>query len=423
MTPRLPFLVLLATVTAVGARTAWQDRTADEPSERDPISTPANPALEPETATEEDSSQGDAPASTWYCAAGTAGGLADHVVVVINPTDRSMGASLTVFFEDSRSSPAGSASTKPYRIAVPARQELRVGLAGFDRAVPSRPPSPARPPTEERSSELEGSATAPDASGETFLAALVEVDEVPAAQDTGERAVRVEHEVSGPHGETSGPCATRGAPRWHFAWGRTTRDARDVLVMFNPFPSDVVVDGRFSTPEGLREPVRWHGLTVPGGTVVAMDVGADITRQRHVAATVRARSGSLVVERLQAFDGSLDTEEGMRLVPGQPRPIHAASFSGAADTAGSSELIVLYNPTEDVAEIDVAVRPEDPDTPAPLPFHVVVQPKQFETLDYAQESRIPSGTRYRTFMRSTNGVPIVAEQVRPSGEPTGGGGS
>lgn len=419
MSPRLPFLLLLAGVTAVGARTAWQDRTADGPGEGDGLSTPASPATEPELATEGGSSPGGEPGpSTWYCAAGTAGGLADHVVVVINPTDRSVGASLTVFFEDGPSSaagPAGSAS-QPYRIAVPAGEELRIGLAGFERHLPVRPPSPPSTaeantmPDEELPPDDEPSAV-PDISGETFLAALVEVDEAPAEAGPGRKGVRVEHEVSGPHGATSGPCAPRGAPTWHFAWGRTTRDARDLLVLFNPFPSDVVVDGQFSTPDGLREPVRWQGLTVPGRTVVAVEVGADVTRREHVAATVRTRAGSLVVERLQTFDGSLDMEEGMRLALGQPRAAYGAGFPGGANTAGDSELIVLYNPTGDVAEVNVAVRPEDPAVPRPLPFHVVVQPERFETLNYAQESRVPSGKTYTTVVRSTNGVPIISEQV------------
>src|SRR3546814_9767434 len=46
----------------------------------------------------------------------------------------------------------------------------------------------------------------------------------------------VEHEVRSIHGIDAKPCATGASDEWHFAWGTTARESRELLVLFNPFP-------------------------------------------------------------------------------------------------------------------------------------------------------------------------------------------
>lgn len=350
-------MLLLASATAVGAWIAIDDGGSDGGTAGVSAgSSTASPAT-------------DGTSSTWYCPAGTAGGSAADHVVVDNSTPEAVTGSLTVFSE-SPADESDQLGDQTHEFEVAPFRKLRVPLTDFS-----------------------------EPSDDGFLAALVEMDEAYGAD------VQVEHEVSGPEGVATGRCATRGASEWHFAWGATTRDARDLLVLFNPFPNDVVVDATFSTPDGVREPLRWQGLIVPARRVVAIALGEDVTRRSHVAASLRARTGSLVVERLQIFDGSLDAE-GMRLASGQSAPVETATLPGA----DGEELVALYNPTDEVSEVEVVVRPDDPGEPEPLPFTLVLRPGQFETLDYSQEERIPSGS-YETFVRSTNGVPVVAEQV------------
>ena len=114
-----------------------------------------------------------------------------------------------------------------------------------------------------------------------LVAALVEADGGPVA---------VEHRVTGPHGVDVGPCASASAPVWHLASGATTRDAREVLVLFNPFPTDAIVDITFDTDAGSREPVRFQGFPVAAGTVVGVDIGDDVARESQVSATLRTRA-------------------------------------------------------------------------------------------------------------------------------------
>jgi hypothetical protein len=370
------------------------------------------------------SSPADARASTWYCAAGTAvaeGGMADHTVTMFNPGGEPLVASVTVFAGDM----VGGA-----------------GVAGEQPSITREVPLPAGGEVALRLAEV---VQAP------LAAALVEVD-------GGD--VAVAHRVSGPHGADVAPCSTLAAPTWHLAWGATTRDTRDVVVLFNPFPSAATIDAVFATEEGGREPVRLQGLPVPPRSVVGIDLGDDVTRSEHVSATFSARTGNIVIDHLQEYDGSLDVR-GLSLTPGVSAPGETWVFAdgeastqapvtpppaaatdededatdedaGADDEADeaapddtepaddepiATERIVVYNPADERAEVDVQVLPdasddaEDAAVPAPQPFGLSVGPGRFEVLDLGAEDRVPAGVAHTTVVRSTNGVAVVAERV------------
>lgn len=396
MTPRWPFVVLLASVAIAGVRVAPE--STDSATTRAVVSARAGEAGSPP-------SRGpvhpDPPepelSSTWYCAAGTVEGPAGHEVTISNPTDEPVRGELKLFSEEAAeeqiwgdTAPGDARELHP--LHVPAGGDLRVVLAEVDDPV------------------IEGAGEGDVPA--SFVAALLELD--------GE--VTVEHRVEGALGSAEGalgsaegPCATGGSSEWHFAWGATTRDAEDMMVLFNPFPNDVVVDASFVTGEGVREPLRWQGLVVPAGRAVVVEVGADVTRRDHVAASIRARSGSLIVERLHLFDGSLGTE-GLWLAAGHPEPSTTTQvLPGEALGEDDNELTALYNPGEETAEVEVQVLPatggDEGEPEAPRPFRFVVRPRQVRVLDFSEESRIDAVDDHVTVVESTNGVPVVAQQV------------
>jgi hypothetical protein len=392
---RLPVVLVLAAVIA-GAVTfdAGDDRAGGSgapaierpPAGADTAVMPATPGTSAES-------------STWYCAAGTAedGGFADHTVAIQNPSRRDVEATLTVYAGGlATATPPGETSEEPgtsapevERVAVPAGERVVVRLADVVQAP--------------------------------LAAALVEVD-------GGD--VAVEHRVAGDHGEDAAPCSTFAAPAWHFAWGSTARDAREVVILFNPFPSAATVDASFVTEDGRREPVRFQGLPVPPGSVVGVDLGDDVTRADQVAATFRVRSGRVVAERLEQYDGSLGPE-GLALTLGTPTagtawvfPDGEASATSPATPAPedrpdprgdrtalvTTERIVVYNPGEERAEVDVSPVPTG-DGPAPQPFALSIGPGRYEIVDYGGQLRIEPGVPHATVVRSTNGQPVVAERV------------
>jgi hypothetical protein len=156
-----------------------------------------------------------------------------------------------------------------------------------------------------------------------------------------------------------------------------------------------------------------------------------VTRREQVSTTVRSRSGPIVVERLQLFDGS-DDVEGLSVALAAPAPLESWVFAHGQLGAGRGERIVLYNPGDERAEVEVAVRPagveEDGADPPPQPFGVTVPPRRYEVVDYAGDDRVPRDVDHVTIVRSRNGVPVVAERVltfsrRSSGDVAAGPGS
>jgi hypothetical protein len=385
--PRLPFIVLL--VAAIGAA-VWQARTEDDRGKAaaDAVDADVGPASGmPAVA------GAGALASTWYCAAGTgdAGGMADHSITVFNPGDRSVGVAVTVYGGVlASSSPTTAEAAQAAPMAAPPPGARGFVLPGHDRV-------------ELRLGDL---VPAP------LVAALVEASGGPVA---------VEHRVTGPHGVDLGPCASATAPVWHLASGATTRDAREVVVLFNPFPTDAIVDITFETDAGSREPVRFQGFPVAAGTVVGVDIGDDVAREAQVSATLRTRAGRVVAERLQEFDGSLGPE-GLAVALGVPEASTAWAFPDGVVDDSRTERIVVYNPGDERAEVEVQVLPtSDEPAPAPQPFRLSIRAGTFAAVDYGAEDRVVPGVEHATLVRSTNGVPVVAERVTThAGEPAGG---
>jgi len=231
-----------------------------------------------------------------------------------------------------------------------------------------------------------------------------------ATVETSRGVVAVEHEVSGKHGTDRTACTQDSAATWHFAWGATTRDARELLVLYNPFANDVAVDATFSTDRGIRQPLRWQGLLVPARSLVGIRIGDDVTRRGHVAVTLRAKGGSLLVDRLQGFDGALGTA-GLDVAGGESAPRTTWVFPDGVVARGAAERVVLYNPGAETAEVDVSVLGGPSDRPAPEPFGVVVRPGRYEVLNLDGQRRVVPNVRHAVEVRSRNGVPVVAERL------------
>lgn len=429
MTPRLPFLAIVGLAVA-GAVLASEGGGHDND---DPAG--AGARLDPAAAIE-------SPSSTWFCAGGSAAGapgegFADHSVIVTAGPARVTGR-VTVIAGDrapassagaeatSSSSSSSSTSTTTTTTTRPGASTTAAVGAGMQGAADEADGEQrfSIAPGEQARIRLADLVQAP------LAAAIVELDPETAltvppptrAVEPGEPPpATVEHEVRGPRGADTAPCTARSADTWHFAWGATTRDADEQLVLFNPFPNDVAVDAVFSTDSGLREPQRWQGLTVPARTVVAVDVGEDVTRRDHVAATLHVRGGRLVVARVQAFDGQLGSA-GVSLATGVPEAGTDWAFAEGRVESGHVSSIILYNPGEDVAELEVVVElaPGAADGYRPEPFGVTVRPGRYESLDLAEQDRVPKGVPHTVRVRATNNVAVVAERITGTPDPSAG---
>ncbi len=259
-----------------------------------------------------------------------------------------------------------------------------------------------------------------------WLAATVELD--------GGQTV-VNHSVSGVNGGDSEPCADRGSSTWYEPWGTTVLGAELSLVLFNPFPEDAVVDVSFATENGVREPSDFQSIVVPGRSVVPLavggtetpdaedlladgqldeadvDLGGPITVADRVSAAVVVRSGRIVVERVQDLD-PLESDGLQGLVVGLPAPATAEAWvfpTGRLDEGMQSRLVV-FNPSDEQAEVDVEVITDDPSIPVE-PFELTVLARQSVAVDLDQEPRMDDVAGFSLLVRSVNSVPMVASRI------------
>ncbi len=399
---RLASLVLLAGLVTGGL---VLDASEDDAPSSDDV-----PAIEAGVAMPAATTTGTL-SSTWYCAGGTAtsDGVADHVLLIANPSDEEREATVTVLTggfapapPEPDTSPGGSSTTTTEPETTTTTEP-----------VPEAPPPSVveLPPRSRVEVALRDLVEAPLAS------AIVEVD-------GGE--VAVEHQITDLRedaggGRATAPCSSTAARTWSFAWGVTERGARELLVFMNPFPDDATVTIDFATDQGTRQTLRFQNFVVPGRSAVGAFIDQDVLRNAQVSALVEAGSGRLIIDRIQIFDGTNPRLEGITLGLGAPVPAEMWAFPDGAVGPGVTEQMVVFNPTEEVAEVEVEVRLDDPATNGvPEPFEVTLAPRRYAIVDLHEPDveeaegvarRIPDGVGHSILVRSLNGVPVVAERV------------
>ena len=349
---RAPAIVALALVLVAAAVV---DRRQREPAPDRVDVVAAQPTAAP----------ADSLASTWYCPAATAtpGGPADSTVVIFNPTDEVIPGALFV---------TGNDGARGGRVlSVPARDRVAVRIAEIARAP--------------------------------YASALVQLDRGGAI---------VEHTVSGPLGDSAGPCATAASGRWYFAEGATTRVATLVYALYNPFPDDAIVDVSFTTEEGRASPGPFQGVVVPASSMVALDVGSHVRRREHVSGVVRARRGRVVAEALQTHAG--DGRRGVALTLGATSPAEAWTFADGLTGPGFVEKLSLFNPGTEEARVAVELVLDQGEAE---PFDLRVPAQGRVTLDLASEPRVPKGIGHSLIVRVDNGQPVVAQRTVDFGSP------
>ena len=370
ITPRrwLPFLALVAVVAGAVVISRQNDQP-DPVRGRAPAAATRLPVA----------SQADALSTAWYCAGGSGlgpDGPAELSVVIANAEDHGVTSDISIVGANGK-----QATTT---VEVPANGRARVVGSEFVKA--------------------------------TWLAMSVEV--------LGGRAT-VEREVQGPLGFDVSPCSSNAATTWFVPSGSTVRGARLDLVLYNPFPDATSVDIVFATDQGTRSPRALKGFAIPGRSVRVVPQQDLPARRPEIATKVTARTGRLVVDRVQTYDGTGDTVKGTGADPvTTPAPKGLAStaaiptvgprwiFPDARVSDGVRTQVAIYNPSTREARIDVAVDHQTPDRyPEVEPVQITVPPRSEQTVDLTQVQAITPDVPFSIDVRSLDEVPVVAEQL------------
>jgi hypothetical protein len=213
-------------------------------------------------------------------------------------------------------------------------------------------------------------------------------------------------------------CATATSDRWYFMSQATVRGAGATLVLFNPFSVDAGADVRIGLDSGVRSPRALNGIVVPAGQTRYVALGESVQRREAFTATVQMRSGRLVAETVQVYDGT-NGPRGMRMQLGVPKARTSWSFAGGFTGANASEQVVLHNPGRSTVTALVQVTPFGGAANPPDPFEVEVPPLRFTTLDLGGESRVP-GVGYHSVDVQSDAPVVVARTNTITGAPGAG---
>ena len=425
MTRRIPVLLLVvaALVTALLVERS-EAPGAPEPSSESVAASLARTAPVVGSA--------DVIGSTWYCAAGSAGVIPEEEVAVEEPptteedaaegeTADEEAAEGETTAEDEETAEGETTDGEPVEGAAdgpvvrgPIEADQTVVVANVS-GEPRQATVTVHPGTGE---PVVTSLDLPADSVERIvLADLVDTGAAATLVEADGGGVVVSHQVESGAGVDAGPCAATSSDVWHFAWGDTSRDAQTAIALFNPFPGDAVVDMTFTTSDGVREPQALTGLVVPGGSVVVADVDAEVQRRDHVSATVRARSGRVVAERLQSFrpiDGEGRT--GLTVDLGVPVPQEVWVHPYGRVGPGVVQRLVVFNPGDAPAEVDVELDLGADAIGGVEPFELSLRPGDYEVIDLSTAPRILEAlgepdVELGITVRSLNGAPVVSELV------------
>jgi hypothetical protein len=349
-------LILMALVAAIISEQPSSDSSgdADDPS-RAP--TPVVPAA----------ARPGSLGSTWYCAAGTAtgseDGAAEQVVHIANASSADVKGRLTVY-------PSEGEITST-DVTIPALDRVDVRVSDVVKA--------------------------------SYASVLVEFD-------GGE--VSVQHELAGSTGRSVSSCASGPAAQWYFPSATSRPGTTLSLSLFNPFPTDAVVDLAFEAEDGARTPQDYQGLVVSGGTVATLVVSDVVTLRQELSTTVAVRSGRVVAEQVQIIDEAEGYPSALAAMLGAPSAAPVWIFPDGIGADGYQERFVVFNPGDTDASVDVQVLLDDPDTNGVAePFEVTVQPRRYTTIDVFGDGRVPTGVAHATVVRARNDVDVVAQRV------------
>jgi hypothetical protein len=372
---RLPTLAVIALAVAA---LVVVDQSATTPVPTDPVATEALMPM---------ASRPDAVSSAFFCAGGgaTTGAAFDTMVVVANPGAAPADVLLTTFpaaVSGDADGMAAVAQLKPISTSVTVAPRSRADL---------------------HLAELQAS---------PFAAAVVE---------TNDPDIAVERRVMNATGTqtSSSPCASAPSDSWYFPTGTTTRDARELLAVFNPFPVDAVVDVTFQTSDGFRNPAELHSLPVPGGQLRVLDLSAIVPRIEQLAATVFSPSGRVIVDRLQSFDGSDPNHPaGLAATLGAPRPAKVWTFPEGEVGEGLNEVFTMMNPSDAPASVQLEVGLDNPGINGAVdPIPVDIPARGYAQVAMREQTRVPANVAHSVTVRSTDDRAVVAERVISAAAP------
>ncbi len=221
--------------------------------------------------------------------------------------------------------------------------------------------------------------------------------------------VLVEHQVTSEIGTDIRPCTTTSSDRWEFPGGETLQGTSQSIVIFNPFPEDAVARLEFAADIGRRTPLAFESVVIPGQSFRAFDVSSEVAQAETASATITVNAGRVIAERV-IIRSKRDAGSGLTSSAGAPRAAIVNYLPVAQSKPERVTGVVLYNPNEERATVDVEVHIAELTLP---PFEISIPALDRQVLDLSGAERMAELAEgelsYSVVVRSANGVPVASE--------------
>lgn len=205
-----------------------------------------------------------------------------------------------------------------------------------------------------------------------------------------------------------GATAERGvtlSPTWHFAEGATHSSLQTFLLLTNPAETATTVEVEYLMKSG-QGLTRTHVVPAHARYTVWVNQEGPEWAAAEFGMVVRA-SQPLVAERATYISSAGQFDAGETSV-GTPSAALDWYFSEGVAGPMFDTFLLLANPTDTTAEVEVRYLT---DTGDPLLRRYVVGPRSRETVRVNWEADWAPRQGFGMHVRSTNGVPVVAERA------------
>ena len=193
-------------------------------------------------------------------------------------------------------------------------------------------------------------------------------------------------------------CTDRTATEWFFADGFTASDSNAQIVLTNPYADAAIVDVSYSTIAGRQRPNAYQGYVIPAETVRILDLAEVGARNEQlVSVQIAASTGRVIAGRVQRYRGS--GRQGLGVSLGVTRAAGDWWFGFGDTTDNTAEQLVVFNPGDKPASVEITVVGYKPKTAVVQPFSIEVGAGTSAVIDMNGVTGLP---------RSTHAISVVA---------------
>ncbi len=237
------------------------------------------------------------------------------------------------------------------------------------------------------------------------------------------------YEITGQSTNSQGFCQPSPGPTWTLQAISTLGSSDGVISLFNPFPSDSIVDINLISTDGISSPAPLQALVLAGRQSISIDIANWLQNQSSIGVSIQTRVGRVVPGGIELRSDSKAT--GVAPVVISPEIFNAYTFPLLGQSINQSVNLDLYNYSTNEVKVTVQLQElnvvsttstteETKSDDATSSFVEQVPAQSSLSIPLKSITSIPVGTFFSLTVRDSGLVlPVVTLSGSDSGPTTG----